>query len=324
MNLLTIFQAVKLLPEEIERVVYEYLPTVEEYRQEFIFAKYKFPMCKNMEKQDSITVASTSYIRDGLKKKYPTGYIENGTTWIISDKLFIVPNGTIDDVLIMERYKKIFKKWSFAQTRDYLQKWFIPADVNNPDIHLKILPIFSRKSLLFDYPNDKWTKTFREYDSREYEMMKDAVITNKYRTECNKRNNIKKRQYRAEWRAFPLTHEARKIKMRYWTDNQIFIDYLYAKDVCYDCSRKWIKNEIKNDIKNDGEDGEDGKGEWIMQETPDNKVIYNVDSRGKVFTKVLTCSETGNIMELKSDPRVCNDCAKRQIIRQMKGAAYYF
>ena len=306
---LTVFQAVKLLPDEIERYVYEFLPTVEQCRQEFIFAKYNFPMCKDMEKQDSITVAATSYIRDGLTRKYPTGYIENGQTWIISDKCFVVPNGTIDDEPIMERYKQLFNKWAFIQIIGFIEKWFIPSDVNNPDIHLKILPIFSRKSLLFNYPNDKWTKTFRDYESREYEMMKDAVITNKYRTECNNRNNIKRQQYRAEWRAFPPTHEARKIKMKYWTDNQIFIDYLYAKDVCYECSRKWLKTE---------------EGLWIMQENKDNDEIFNIDDRCKVFTKVLTCVETGNIRELKSDPRTCNECAKSQLIKQMKCAAYYF
>ena len=318
LNLLTVFQSVKILPEEIERYVYEFLPPVEQYRQESIFEKYGFPMYKNMEKQNSLTFVETSYVKACLKKKYPTGYIDK-SLWT-NDKCFIVPNGTVDDVPIMDRYKEIFKKWSVAQIIDYIEKWFIPADASQPDIHLKILPIFSRKSSVFNYPNDKWTSTFREYESREYEMMRDAVLTNKYRNQCNKRNNIKRRQYRAEWRAFPLTHESHKFSMKQWTDYQIFIDYLYAKDVCYDCSRKWIKNEIKND----GEDGEDGEGEWIMQETPDNKVIYNVDNRGKVFIKVLTCVETGNTLKLKSDPRACNDCAKKQLIKQMKGAAYYF
>lgn len=307
MNELTVFQVVKLLPNEIERFIYEFLPTVEQYRQEFIFAKYNFPMCKDMEKRDSVTVTYTSNIRDSLNRKYPTGYFENGI-WS-TGYCFIVPNGTINDEPIMERYQKIFKKWAFIQTSDYIKKWFIPSDVNNPDIHLKILPIFSRKNQLFNYPNDKWTKTFRNYKEREFEMMRDAILVNKYRTECNKRNNIKRRQYRAEWRAFPPTHKARKIRMKNWTDAQIHIDYLYANYVCYKCTRKWLKNK---------------EGQWIMQKNKDNAEIFNNDDRGKIFTQVLTCVETGHTQELKSDPRTCNECAKSQLLKQMKCAAYYF
>ena len=70
-------------------------------------------------------------------------------------------------------------------------------------------------------------------------------------------------------------------------------------------------------LKNEG-------GQWLMQENKDNDKIFNIDDRGKIFTQVLTCVETGNMQELKSDPRTCNECAKKQLIKQMKCAAYYF
>jgi len=259
-----LFAAVSLLPNELEILVYEYLPTVEQYRREFIFDKYGFPKWK--------------------------------------DCFLNIHEDPFDT-----KYKSVMKNWSLENINDYFTKWFLlpKTFADGLDFCVDICPQFKTKTEFLKGSNDlEWISIFRDYELREFEMMKDVVLINKYHKECKIRNDIKRKEYRLVW-ADLSDKERKKYKAKHWVNNQIFNDYLFAKNVCWNCNGKLIQYDIED---------------WRIW----YKLDFRDDEKGKIFSKSITCIETGHVRELKSDWRVCNVCAIEQVNRQLKSASYYF
>ena len=214
-----LFTAIILLPEEIERLIYSYLPTPERWGKEIILNRYNLPTFKQIIDADNFRA-----MVDSTAIKYRL--ITKGLYWLKQDSChnYKMPTESRD--------KNPFLQWElpFIEKIQMLQSVDADADYNV----LRDTVLIYKYYLECKKRNDVYRKKYRaEYN--EIKCDEDGLLSKKFRRRGGERRIDGKDMARWKSNIMPVTE---------WINRELKRDRMFANDQCYQCKGQWyIKTE---------------------------------------------------------------------------------
>ena len=234
-----LFAAVLLLPEELERLVYSYLPTPERMRKEIILNRYGLLTFKQM--QDADDYETFKYTIEQYRD------ISKNVRWNIREW------GYNRVVLQLG----ISRKNIFLGSLDYMQ--WISKDNNIAD----------RDDMVEKIQLELRHQTQRLGQDADFDTLKFSVLICKYYLECKKRNDGYRRHYRSiydsmlpdadgltpkKWKCRSqdrviATAKNNTFNRTDWVNRELSRDRKFADGECYTCEARWLTKTRSKQIE---------------------------------------------------------------------------
>ena len=221
-----LFTAIILLPEDMEKLIYSFLPTPERWGKEMILNRYKIPTFKQM-----LNAEFPLHMIDKVCVTYTA--ITNGLDWFKQDSCGnykIPPKQRSGNIFLCSSGGK-YNHHCYRDEFDNVSQYIRESNGKNADA--------------------------------DYNMLRDTVLMCKYYLECKKRNDVYRKKYKAEyneikcdadglltkkfrerrnfWRGKERATEKQNIMpVTEWVNRELKRDRYFANNECYECRGRWF------------------------------------------------------------------------------------